>query len=291
MTQNTDHFDNALHDPEHQHEPSEVDPEHQEYEDVDVEETEKKSWRPSQNVVVGFCIMLGVAGFFGYKKLSKPEMGGGGYDQVDVSALPAEGNAGMMAPPSPPQAPPAPTEPAPAQVKVQQPPNIQQAPITSAEQQLATAPQVTSSAAGQVGGSVLDQVSASPANQQQSAQQIQRVSELESEVASLKATVAKLTAAQAPAPTQSAVAAKASVKPVGHLPAKATNKVKAPKREDREAEQVGYRIRQIVPGQGWVETDAGKLFVVGVGDKIGGAEVLAIDAESYRITTTAGVIK
>lgn len=286
MTQNTDHFDHALEEPQHLPEDGGDVQELQEYEDVDVEESEKKGWRPSQNMVVGFVIMLCAAGFFGYKKLSKSEVGGGGYDQVDVPALPAEGNAGMMQQASPP----APTQ-APTQTQQVAAPPTQLANAAASEPQMAPAPQETQSSAAQLGNDVANQTQTSSASQQQVAQQIQRVSDLESEVANLKSTVAKLSAAQTSAGAQPTAEAKVSVKPVARQTAKVSNKDKVQKKEDREAEQIGYRIRQIVPGQGWVETDGGKLFVVAVGDKIGGAEVLAIDADKYRITTTAGVIK
>lgn len=55
---------------------------------------------------------------------------------------------------------------------------------------------------------------------------------------------------------------------------------------------VGYHIKQVVPGQGWIEDEqTGKQQVVAVGDKIGRAEVIKIDPDNYRIDTTAGVIQ
>jgi hypothetical protein len=54
----------------------------------------------------------------------------------------------------------------------------------------------------------------------------------------------------------------------------------------------GYRVKQVVPGQGWVEDEqTGKQQVVSVGDKIGDAQVTKIDPDTYRIVTTAGVIQ
>ena len=54
----------------------------------------------------------------------------------------------------------------------------------------------------------------------------------------------------------------------------------------------GYRIKQVVPGQGWVEDEqTGKQQVVSVGDKIGDAQVTKIDPDTYRIVTTSGVIQ
>ena len=54
----------------------------------------------------------------------------------------------------------------------------------------------------------------------------------------------------------------------------------------------GYRIKQVIPGQGWVEDEqTGKQQVVSVGDKIGQAQVTKIDPDTYRIETTAGVIQ
>lgn len=56
--------------------------------------------------------------------------------------------------------------------------------------------------------------------------------------------------------------------------------------------QLGYHIKQVIPGQGWiVDEESGKQTVVSVGDKIGSAEVTRIDADNYKIYTTAGVIQ
>lgn len=55
---------------------------------------------------------------------------------------------------------------------------------------------------------------------------------------------------------------------------------------------VGYKIKQVIPGQGWVEDEqTGKQAVVAVGDAIGAAKVVRIDPDNYRIVTTAGVIQ
>lgn len=54
----------------------------------------------------------------------------------------------------------------------------------------------------------------------------------------------------------------------------------------------GYAIKQVIPGQGWVEDEqTGKQQVVAVGDSIGNAKVVRIDPDNYRIVTTAGVIQ
>jgi len=51
-------------------------------------------------------------------------------------------------------------------------------------------------------------------------------------------------------------------------------------------------IKQVIPGQGWVEDEStGKQQVVTVGDMIGSAKVTKIDADNYRIETTQGVIQ
>jgi hypothetical protein len=56
--------------------------------------------------------------------------------------------------------------------------------------------------------------------------------------------------------------------------------------------QLGYHIKQVIPGQGWiVDEESGKQTVVAVGDKVGTAEVTRIDADNYKIYTTAGVIQ
>lgn len=60
----------------------------------------------------------------------------------------------------------------------------------------------------------------------------------------------------------------------------------------RQEIQLGFHIKQVVPGQGWVQDEeSGKQIVVAVGDKIGNAEVTKIDAANFKIYTTAGVIQ
>ncbi len=55
---------------------------------------------------------------------------------------------------------------------------------------------------------------------------------------------------------------------------------------------LGFHIKQIIPGQGWVEDEeTGKQTIVVVGDTISGVKVTKIDAERYEIQTTAGVIR
>jgi len=76
---------------------------------------------------------------------------------------------------------------------------------------------------------------------------------------------------------------------VRHASAKAPRKGK----HSRVLEtQVGWHIKQVIPGQGWVEDEnSGKQVVVSIGDRIGGAEVTKIDADGGKIYTTAGVIQ
>lgn len=63
-------------------------------------------------------------------------------------------------------------------------------------------------------------------------------------------------------------------------------------RRNRTEVLLGFHIKQIIPGQGWVEDEAtGKQTIVTVGERISGAEVTKIDAERYEIQTTAGVIQ
>lgn len=63
-------------------------------------------------------------------------------------------------------------------------------------------------------------------------------------------------------------------------------------KRERVEVQLGYHIKQVIPGQGWIEEEeTGKQRVVAVGDKIGTAEVTRIDPDHYKIYTTAGVIQ
>lgn len=81
----------------------------------------------------------------------------------------------------------------------------------------------------------------------------------------------------------------ATDQPVRHASTKAPRKGK----RSRVLEtQVGWHIKQVIPGQGWVEDEnSGKQVVVSIGDRIGGAEVTKIDADGGKIYTTAGVIQ
>jgi hypothetical protein len=81
----------------------------------------------------------------------------------------------------------------------------------------------------------------------------------------------------------------AADQPVRHVSTRATRKSKHPRVLET---QVGWHIKQVIPGQGWVEDEnSGKQVVVSIGDRIGGAEVTKIDADGGKIYTTAGVIQ
>ncbi|PMS17090.1 hypothetical protein C0Z18_21800 [Trinickia dabaoshanensis] len=72
------------------------------------------------------------------------------------------------------------------------------------------------------------------------------------------------------------------------------HEVRYGQRQVRKTPQLltGYAIKQVIPGQGWIEDQqSGKQQVVAVGDLIGGAKVVRIDPDNYRIVTTAGVIQ
>uniref|UniRef100_UPI003F490742 hypothetical protein n=1 Tax=Cupriavidus taiwanensis TaxID=164546 RepID=UPI003F490742 len=59
----------------------------------------------------------------------------------------------------------------------------------------------------------------------------------------------------------------------------------------KEEVQLGYRIKQVIPGQAWLEDDTGKQYVKTKGDKLGGSEIVEIDADKFIVRTTAGVIR
>lgn len=74
----------------------------------------------------------------------------------------------------------------------------------------------------------------------------------------------------------------------------ATHAVRSAQHRKRTGTEVlaGYAIKQVIPGQGWVQDEqSGKQQVVAVGDFIGTAKVVRIDPDQYRIVTTAGVIQ
>lgn len=61
--------------------------------------------------------------------------------------------------------------------------------------------------------------------------------------------------------------------------------------EPRDETVVGYKIKQVIPGQAWLEDENGKQVVKVKGDKLGGSEIVEIDADRYVVRTTAGVIR
>ena len=63
------------------------------------------------------------------------------------------------------------------------------------------------------------------------------------------------------------------------------------KRDPKEETQVGYKIKQVIPGQAWLEDENGKQYVKTKGDKLGGSEILEIDPDKYIVRTTAGTIR
>lgn len=79
-----------------------------------------------------------------------------------------------------------------------------------------------------------------------------------------------------------------------HAAESANHIVRSAQHQKRTGMEVlaGYAIKQVIPGQGWVQDEAsGTQQVVAVGDFIGKAKVVRIDPDHYRIVTTAGVIQ
>lgn len=61
--------------------------------------------------------------------------------------------------------------------------------------------------------------------------------------------------------------------------------------ESKDETVVGYKIKQVIPGQAWLEDENGRQLVKVKGDKLGGSEIVEIDADKYLVRTTAGVIR
>ncbi|AMR78596.1 hypothetical protein [Cupriavidus nantongensis] len=80
---------------------------------------------------------------------------------------------------------------------------------------------------------------------------------------------------------------RAREKAAGVVRAKATRARSNP----RDEIQLGYKIKQVIPGQAWLEDETGKQYVKTKGDKLGGSEIVEIDADKYIVRTTAGVIR
>ncbi|GIK74382.1 MAG: hypothetical protein BroJett021_33700 [Chloroflexota bacterium] len=112
-----------------------------------------------------------------------------------------------------------------------------------------------------------------------------RLDGLGREVAALKAAAdgkAKVKPASRPA-----AAAKAETVR-GTPPPKSAAKAKT---ESQTSHAVaGVKVKNITPGQAWLEDAEGQVKVVGVGDAVFGLSVLKIDADSGRVTTDKGVI-
>lgn len=80
---------------------------------------------------------------------------------------------------------------------------------------------------------------------------------------------------------------RAREKAAGVVRAKATRA----RTTSRDEVQFGYKIKQVIPGQAWLEDETGKQYVKSKGDKLGGSEIVEIDADRYLVRTTAGVIR
>jgi len=283
-----DHFDTALDDEQHdQGHGGQESIESDEY--IEHEEVPKKGWRPSAPVVIVIVAALSMGGMFAYKKLIAPSPAAS-YVADDSHAEQADGMMAQNGPPHPEAVPqqvaaPVPVEPPPT-AQAPSAPAASQAPAPQAPSPppSATAPAEPTGAKGMAAGAAPTAAPATESAKGATASASTNESAKDAEIAKLKSEIYSLRRAQ----HRTAGAA------VAQKPSAAAKKDKADKGKNStpsDSIQLGYKIKQIVPGQAWVENEAGRVQVIAVGDTLAGSEVTKIDADNFRITTTAGVIK
>lgn len=259
--------------------------EHEEIDDVVHRDDEPKQRSIPKPILIGGFLVVFVGGMFLYKKFTAPPQNVDQYSNAHVQSLPADQPAagGMMGANQ--QMPVAVTT-APQQAAPTYQPPPQPAVTTAAVQPPfpGSQPTTTQSAAGEPTNSISTSPPAQPAEVNTSSNQSADIDELKKAVKEIKDELAKR-------PSKAVVAAETSEKPTTAHSRKRVATTPKQTRPDREV-LVGFHVKQVIPGQGWVENEqTGKQQVVSVGDKIGTAEVTKIDDVNYRIHTTAGTIE
>lgn len=305
MSNQPDHFDNALQDDEVGHHGDARHDDDAEYV-VDNEDPPKKKFNVPTPVLIGLAAAISIGGMFTYKKLIAPQPAGrSSYVAESPKPLPPEGMMAAnvpvanAAPTSSPQAFDAP----PPQPQANGTETVLPGTAAASPANGSSTRDLVADHASSTGKAQAETVVKS-AGRSISPAEWMALNEKDQEIARLKDELEKARNAAKGNGTDGMRAAHAvassgapKVKPVRVANVASTTKSeKAARKTSEDAEvrdslQLGYRIKQIVPGQAWIENEAGKLQIVGVGDKLAGSEVVKIDAENYRIQTTAGVIK
>ncbi|QBY56087.1 hypothetical protein [Cupriavidus oxalaticus] len=304
----TNHFDAHLETSEHD------DPQHDISQDdvTDVSTSEKPKRKLPTNYLIYGAVAVAVLGFWGFKKMTKPSSPAG------FAASAPMNDGGMMGAAANPERP-APGSFAPVRQAQQETAAQGFAPSgadpamsnsslpASASESVnsasASVPFVASLAAsatndaaeiatGKPGLKNSDRKEMSDADaailQQLKAQTVQledmgkRLSALETRRVDAK-TASKPARASKPLSDED----RAREKAAGVVRTKATRS----RTNSKEEVQLGYKIKQVIPGQAWLEDDTGKQYVKAKGDKLGGSEIVEIDADKFIVRTTAGVIR
>ncbi|SOZ17253.1 hypothetical protein [Cupriavidus taiwanensis] len=304
----TNHFDAHLETSEHD------DPQHDISEDVtDVSTSEKPKRKLPTNYLLYGAVAVAVLGFWGFKKMTKPS------SPADFAASAPMNDGGMMSAAANPERPTsgsfAPVRQAQQEAAPQSfgprgaDPAMSNNSVPASPSELATASasdsghsvaSLAASAANDAAGIATGtpghkeadrkEISAADAAilEQLKAQTVQledmgkRLSALETRRVEVK-TESKPARASKPLSDED----RAREKAAGVVRAKASRT----RTNSKEEVQLGYKIKQVIPGQAWLEDETGKQYVRTKGDKLGGSEIVEIDADKFIVRTTAGVIR
>ncbi|CAN7783416.1 hypothetical protein LJR296_008187 [Cupriavidus necator] len=309
MTQ-TNHFDAHLDTNEHEdpnHDSSEVDV-------TDVATSDKPKRKLPTNYLLYGAVAVAVLGFWGFKKMSQPS------SPAEIAASAPMSDGGMMGA-SGTQRPAAesfaPVQPAPqgfarsqpaeqlAEKPPEQPASNNNGPTSAIElpasNTIAGGTTATSMAANDAlpAGAIPSTKASTVESGRKESTDSAILEQLKAQTAQLEDMGKRLSALET-----RRVEAKAESKPVraskplsaedsareksaGVVRAKASRSRSSAKEEV----QLGYKIKQVIPGQAWLEDDSGKQYVKAKGDKLGGSEIVEIDADKYIVRTTAGIIR
>jgi hypothetical protein len=308
MTQ-TNHFDAHLDSTDHE------DPDHNasEIDVTDVSTSDKPKRKLPTNYLLYGAVAVAVLGFWGFKKMTKPST------PIEIAASAPMNDGGMMGAANPQR--PAPSSFAPVQQMqheggpqgfassqaVEPAMNSNSLPASvsgqAASNAVASGPaaaSTTASAAIDAAGIPSGKASVTETERRESSNTDAAILEqLKAQTAQLEDMGKRLSALESrriEAKTESKPAHKgkqlsaedrAREKAAGVVRAKASRS----RTPTKEEVQLGYKIKQVIPGQAWLEDDSGKQYVKAKGDKLGGSEIVEIDADKYIVRTTAGIIR
>jgi len=317
-----DHFNSSLGDPEH------VDTEqtHDTHDDITDVETTADSGRRKfpPKLVAGAVLALGVVGFWGFKKLNAPS--GVPYVAQVPEQRQATADGGMLGAQSPapqPQVtafaqPSTPTQQMAGGTSVAQATGTFSAPPGAADSLAEAGKSAAESVASGTGASgaaaqeslektmaaaIADAPTRVKADRSDSKEILQALAETN---AKLDVLTNRLSAVEGRSHSDPQTKTNASSTTKSPRPAKARPESERAREraagvvrgtpgkrstESKDETVVGYKIKQVIPGQAWLEDEAGRQIVKVKGDKLNGSEIVEIDADKYLVRTTAGVIR